>query len=74
VLPVLGAYRLDQIRPRDVQKFVEGLVKADMPPATIDAALTPLAVVPEEVVHPVLLGGWWFSKPQFQGVPDEAAR
>jgi hypothetical protein len=41
VLPVLGAYRLDQIRPRDVQKFVEGLVKADMPPATIDAALTP---------------------------------
>ena len=26
-----------------------------------------LAVVPEEVVHPGLLGGWWFSKPQFQG-------
>jgi len=39
---VLGAYRLDEIRPRDVQKFVDGLVKADVPPATIDAALTPL--------------------------------
>jgi integrase len=42
VLPVLGAYRLDKIRPRDVQRFVDGLVKADTPPATIDAALTPL--------------------------------
>ena len=26
-----------------------------------------LAVVPKHVVHPVLLGGWWFSKPQSQG-------
>jgi YD repeat-containing protein len=33
-----------------------------------------LAVVPEHVVHPVLLGGWWFSRPQHQGVPDEVAR
>ena len=33
-----------------------------------------LGVVPSHVVHPVLLGGWWFSKPQFQGVPDEVAR
>jgi Phosphotransferase enzyme family len=28
-----------------------------------------LAVVPEHVVHPGLLGGWWFSKPQSQGEP-----
>jgi transposase len=33
-----------------------------------------LAVVPEHVVHPVLLGGWWLLKPQSQGVPDEVAR
>jgi hypothetical protein len=33
-----------------------------------------LGVVPEHVVHPVLLGGWWLLKPQSQGVPDEAAR
>ena len=26
-----------------------------------------LAVVPEHVVHPGLLGGWWFSRPQSQG-------
>ena len=26
-----------------------------------------LAVVPEDVVHPGLLGGWWLSKPQYQG-------
>ena len=26
-----------------------------------------LGVVPEEVVHPGLLGGWWFSRPQSQG-------
>jgi hypothetical protein len=33
-----------------------------------------LAVVPEHVVHPVLLGGWWLLKPQSQGGPDEVAR
>jgi DNA-directed RNA polymerase specialized sigma24 family protein len=33
-----------------------------------------LAVVPREVVHPELLGGWWLSRPQHQGVPDEASR
>jgi hypothetical protein len=33
-----------------------------------------LGVVPEHVVHPVLLGGWWLLKPQSQGVPDEVAR
>src|SRR5215203_5466446 len=33
-----------------------------------------LPVVPEHVVHPVLLGGWWLSRPQSQGVPDEVAR
>ena len=42
VLPVLGAYRLREIRPQDVQAFVDGLVKASIAPATIDAALTPL--------------------------------
>ena len=26
-----------------------------------------LGVVPERVVHPGLLGGWWLLKPQFQG-------
>src|SRR5208283_3123913 len=33
-----------------------------------------LAVEPEHVVHPVLLGGWWLSKPQSKEDPDEAAR
>jgi non-ribosomal peptide synthetase component F len=33
-----------------------------------------LGVVPEHVVHPVLLGGWWLLKPQSQGGPDEVAR
>jgi len=42
VLPVLGHYRLAQIRPQDVQKLIDGLVRADVAPATIDAALTPL--------------------------------
>src|SRR5688572_2054776 len=30
-------------------------------------AQRPLGVVPEEVVHPGLLGGWWFSRPPVQG-------
>ena len=42
VLPVLGSYRLREVRPRDVQAFVDGLVKANAAPATIDAAITPL--------------------------------
>jgi hypothetical protein len=40
----------------------------------IVAALEELGVVPEHVVHPVLLGGWWLLKPQSQGGPDEVAR
>ena len=28
-----------------------------------------VGVVPEHVVHPGPLGGWWFSKPQSQGEP-----
>ena len=34
-----------------------------------DAAglLEVLGVVPEDVVHPGLLGGWWLLKPQSQG-------
>jgi integrase len=42
VLPVLGHHRLSEIRPQDVQGFIDGLVKAEIAPATIDAALTPL--------------------------------
>src|SRR3954469_23740506 len=34
-----------------------------------------LAVVPEEVVHPGLLGGWWLSRPPVpRRAPDEVAR
>jgi hypothetical protein len=34
-----------------------------------------LGVVPEEVVHPGLLGGWWLSKtPVPRRTPDEASR
>jgi len=34
-----------------------------------------LVVVPEHVVHPGLLGGWWLSKtPVPRRTPDEAAR
>jgi integrase len=42
VLPVLGPYRLREIRPQDVQAFIDGLVQAQLAPATIDVALTPL--------------------------------
>src|SRR4051794_23064308 len=42
VLPVLGTYRLREIRPQDVQAFIDSLVKANVAPATIDSALTPL--------------------------------
>jgi hypothetical protein len=33
-----------------------------------------LAVEPEDVVHPVLLGGWWCQSPSTKEKPDEAAR
>ncbi len=33
-----------------------------------------LAVEPEHVVHPVLLGGWWCQSPSTKEEPDEAAR
>ncbi len=33
-----------------------------------------LAVDPEDVVHPVLLGGWWCQSPSPKEIPDEAAR
>lgn len=42
VLPELGSYRLREIRPQDVQAFIDRLVQAKVAPATIDAALTPL--------------------------------
>ncbi|MDP9294059.1 MAG: tyrosine-type recombinase/integrase, partial [Actinomycetota bacterium] len=42
VLPVLGHFRLEEIRPRDVQRMVDGLAQSEAAPATIDAALTPL--------------------------------
>jgi Bacterial regulatory proteins, luxR family len=33
-----------------------------------------LGVDPEDVVHPVLLGGWWCQSPSTKEKPDEAAR
>jgi hypothetical protein len=33
-----------------------------------------LVVVPEHVVHPVLLGGWWLRSPSPRRKPDEVAR
>jgi integrase len=42
VLPVLGYLRLREIKPRDVQALVDGLVRDGLAPATIDATLTPL--------------------------------
>ena len=42
MLPVLGDRRLNEIRPQDVQALIDTLVKANVAPATIDAALTPL--------------------------------
>jgi integrase len=40
--PVLGHLRLDEITTKDVQGYVDGLVKDGVAPATIDASLTPL--------------------------------
>jgi integrase len=40
--PVLGHLRLAEVTTRDVQRLVDGLVKAKLAPATIDAAVTPL--------------------------------
>jgi integrase len=42
VLPQLGRHRLQTLTTRDVQGFVDRLVKADVAPATIDSTLTPL--------------------------------
>ena len=42
MLPVLGDYRLSEIRPQDDQALIDTLVRANVAPATIDAALTPL--------------------------------
>ena len=41
-LPALGHLRLREVTTRDVQRLVDGLVRKDLAPATIDAALTPL--------------------------------
>ena len=40
--PVIGHLRLAEVTTKDVQRLVDGLVKAELAPATIDAALTPL--------------------------------
>jgi hypothetical protein len=41
----------------------------------VAVALDALDVVPEHVVHPGLLGGWWFSRPSAtRRAPDEVAR
>lgn len=42
VIPVLGDRRVREIKPEHVQRWIEGLVRADLAPATIDSALTPL--------------------------------
>lgn len=42
VLPELGRLRLAEVTTRDVQRVVDGLVRAGLAPATIDSALTPL--------------------------------
>ncbi len=42
VTPVLGDRRLSEITTQDVQKLIDGLVKKELEPATIDSALTPL--------------------------------
>jgi integrase len=41
-LPVLGHLRLREVTTRDVQRLIDDLVRKDLAPATIDAALTPL--------------------------------
>ena len=42
VLPVLGHLRLREVTTQDVQRLIDDLVRKDLAPATIDAALTPL--------------------------------
>ncbi len=42
VIPVLGDQRVREIKPEHVQRWIEELVRADLAPATIDSALTPL--------------------------------
>jgi len=41
-LPALGHLRLRDVTTRDVQRLMDDLVRKDLAPATIDAALTPL--------------------------------
>jgi integrase len=43
--PVLGHLRLAEVKTRDVQRLVDGLVKAELAPATIDGAVTPLKAI-----------------------------
>ncbi len=47
---------------------------APAPKLRTEAKSTELAVEPEDVVHPVLLGGWWCQSPSTKEKPDEAAR
>jgi integrase len=42
VIPVLGDRRVREVKPEHVHRWIEGLVRADLAPATIDSALTPL--------------------------------
>jgi integrase len=42
VVPTLGHLRMTEIRPKDVQRLVDGLVAAGLAPASVDAAVTPL--------------------------------
>ena len=46
VLPRLGHLRLGEIRPQDVQKLVDDLVRTTLAPATVDSALTPHGPLP----------------------------
>lgn len=43
--PVLGHLRLAEVTTQDVQRLVDGLIKAGLAPATIDAAVTPLKAI-----------------------------
>jgi hypothetical protein len=62
---------------RDVRALTRGghFWAAETPGAFAERLVDVLAVVPEEVVHPGLPGGWWFSRPPVpRRTPDEAAR
>ncbi|HTA34376.1 MAG TPA: terminase family protein [Solirubrobacteraceae bacterium] len=55
-------------RPEDGRRWVAGADPA------FSRDQWGLAVGPEDVVHPVLLGGWWCQSPSPKEKPDEAAR